>query len=164
MDNTVFSPNTIWRVTIIESELHAQTILDHYGGVSRSDVYYSNTLGYMGYDTQAFCGEVATQDLQDMKGDLVLVRDTIRRDPFMLFSTPYKLGYDLKDAMNIADFGQIYDSGAVYAYLWSRTADYFALPHGVGGGIFFLQKPLLFFADRKLKEPIVPSSCYHERL
>jgi len=117
MDNTAFSPNTIWRVTIIESELHAQTILDHYGGVSRSDVYYSNTLGYMGYDTQAFCGEVATQDLQDMEGDLVLVRDTIRRDPFMLFSTPYKLGYDLKDAMNIADFGQIYDSGAVYAYL-----------------------------------------------
>lgn len=117
MDNTAFSPNTIWRVTIIESELHAQTVLDHYGGVSRSDVYYSNALGHMGYDTQTFCEEVAARDLQSMGGDLVLVRDTIRRDPFMLFSTPYKLGYDLKDAMNTADFSQIYDSGAVYAYL-----------------------------------------------
>jgi len=117
IDNTEFSPNTIWRVTLIESELHAQTILDHYGGVSKSDVYHSNALRHMGYDAQPFCAEVATQDLQSMGGDLILIRDTIRRDPFMLFSTPYKLGYDLKSAMNVADFGQVYDSGSVYAYL-----------------------------------------------
>ena len=82
-----------------------------------SDAYYSICLTYRDYDTETFCDEVAARDLQGMGGNLVLIRDTILRDPFMLFSTPYKLSYDLRNSMNIAGFHQVYDSNSVYAYL-----------------------------------------------
>lgn len=117
IDNAAFAPNTTWRATLIESELHAQTILDRYEGTSMSDVYYSLCLTYLGHETETFCEEVSTRDLRGMGGNLVLIRDTILRDPFMLFSTSYKLSYDLRDSMNVAGFHQIYDSSSVYAYL-----------------------------------------------
>jgi hypothetical protein len=117
VDNAMFSPNTNWRATPIESELQARAILDHYEGISKSDLYYATRLNDLGYDTESFCKEIAYRDLPSMKGDLVLVRDTILTDPFMLFSSPYKLDYHLADLMNASGFHQIYDSGSVCAYL-----------------------------------------------
>ena len=117
IDNAMFSPNTNWRATPITSELQAQTILDHYEGIGKSDLYYESRLSYFGYNTESFCNEIAERDIASMSGDLVLVRDTILRDPFMFFSSTYKLDYNLDDAMNAAGFRRIYDSGSVYAYL-----------------------------------------------
>ncbi len=117
IDNAMFSPNTNWRATPIESELQVRTILDRYSGISRSDTYYSGRLSYIGYRTEPFCNEIAYRNLSDMAGDLVLVRDTILTDPFMLYSSIYKLDYNLGDLMSAAGFHRIYDSGSVFVYL-----------------------------------------------
>ncbi len=117
IDNAMFSPNTNWRATPICSELQAQTILDHYDGISKSDRYYADRLSNFGYSTESFCKEIADQDLPSMKGNLVLIRDAILTGPFMLFSGTYKLDCDLYDLMNSAGFCRIYDSSSVCAYL-----------------------------------------------
>lgn len=117
IDNAMFSPNTNWRATPIASELQARTILDHYDGISKSDIYYASRLSYFGYSTEPFCKEIADRDLASLAGDLVLVRDAIITDPFMLFSATYKLDYNLNDIIAATDFRRIYDSGSVCAYL-----------------------------------------------
>jgi hypothetical protein len=117
IDNAMFSPNTNWRATPIASELQAQTILDHYDGMSKSDIYYASRLSYFGYNTESFCKEIAGRDLASMEGDLVLIRDAILEGPFMFFSSTYKLDYNLDDLINAAGFRRIYDSGSVCAYL-----------------------------------------------
>lgn len=117
IDNPMFSPNTNWRATPIESELHAGTILDYYDGVVKSDNYYASRLGGFGYNTRSFCEEVGDRNVMSMKGDLVLVRDAVLEGPFMFFSGIYKLDYRLDDLMESAGFRQVYDSGSVYAYL-----------------------------------------------
>lgn len=117
IDNAMLSPNTNWRATPIASELQAQTILDHYDGMSKSDIYYASRLSYFGYNTESFCKEIAGRDLASMEGDLVLIRDAILEGPFMFFSSTYKLDYNLGDLINAAGFRRIYDSGSVCAYL-----------------------------------------------
>ena len=117
IDNAMFSPNTNWRATPIASELQAQTILDHYDGISKSDIYYASRLSYFGYSTEPFCKEIADRDLASLAGDLVLVRDAVITGPFMFFSGIYKLDYNLSDLIDATDFRRIYDSGSVCAYL-----------------------------------------------
>lgn len=117
IDNTTLSPNINWRATPIESELQAQTILDHFNGISKSDRYYAGSLVYFGYKAEPFCENIADQDFIHIKGDLILVRDTILTGPFMVFSKTYKLDYNLCDLMDNMGFCRIYDNGPVYAYL-----------------------------------------------
>ena len=117
IDNATFSSNTNWRATPIASELQAQTILDHYDGISKSDIYYASRLSYFGYSTEPFCKEIADRDLASLAGDLVLVRDAVITGPFMFFSGIYKLDYNLSDLIDATDFRRIYDSGSVCAYL-----------------------------------------------
>lgn len=117
IDNATLSPNTIWRATPIASELQAQTILGYYDGISKSDIYYASRLSEFGYNTESFCKEIAGHDIASMKGDLILIRDAILEGPFMLFSSTYKLNYNLDDLINAAGFHRIYDNGPVCAYL-----------------------------------------------
>ncbi len=99
IDNHMFSPNIGWRVAPIMSELQAQTILDHYDSISKSDRYYADRLRYFGYSTELFYKDIADRDIVSMEGNLVLIRDAILEGPFMFFSGIYKLDYSMRVSM-----------------------------------------------------------------
>ncbi|WP_440949206.1 hypothetical protein [Methanosphaerula subterraneus] len=115
-DNSMFSPNSNWRAAPIESELQARTILDHYYGIIKSDSFFAYYLGYLGYNIKSFDKEIGDQNILRMKGDLILIRDTILTGPLMFFTNTYEPDYIQDDLINAAGFNRVYDSGSVFAY------------------------------------------------
>jgi len=117
MDNDMFTPNINMRITPIESELSAITILNRYDGTCKTDSYFENRVyGTLGYNTEPFCYEIVSRNIPGLKNYLVLVRSEILSKTFILFSSSYKLDINLRSELDRADFSQIYDSGSIYAY------------------------------------------------
>jgi len=117
MDNNYFTPGFSIRTAPIESELSAATILDHYNGTCMTDSYFDlRILGNLGYTSDNFGQEIYEQNLTNLKGNIILVRSDILNKPFILFSSAYKLNYNLR-ASSDNTFSQIYDSGSVYTYV-----------------------------------------------
>ena len=116
IDNDYFSPNSMFRATLIESELQLKAFLDFNENDIKTDIYYANRLNEFGYESKAFCKYIGEKNYMGMKGSLILIRETIIDTPFMFYTGIYKLNYDIIKKFDENKFSQVYDSASVFGY------------------------------------------------
>lgn len=116
IDNNYFSPNSMFRATLIESELELKTFLDFNGNPIKTDTYYASRLNEFGCKSKAFCKYVGDNNYMGMKGSLILIRETIMNNPFMFYTDIYKLNFNIIKKLNEYKFCRIYDSASVFGY------------------------------------------------
>jgi len=117
VDNPLFSPNSLMRYSLTEAELETITTLtDKWDGPIETDAYFVNCLDLQYPQISTFCQHLYSDDYLDLGDRILVVREVIVGRPFKIFSSIYKLDYDLNVKLDGLGFSRIYDSNAGSCY------------------------------------------------
>ena len=117
VDNLSFSPNSKMRYSFTEGELESlKTVAEKWDGPVRTDIYFAGSQAFQYPQLSSFCQNIYSEDYLSLRDDIVMVREAIVGRPFKIFSTIYKLDYDLNGKLERLGFSKIYDSNAVSGY------------------------------------------------
>jgi hypothetical protein len=118
VDNHFFSPESTMTSALTASEIGSlSTLFGIRTNEAMTDGYCGDSQKFMYYNVSNFDDQISTRDVDRLHGTTVLVRKNILDKPFKLYSTTYKLDYNLVSALDAAHFSRIYDSDSVYGYL-----------------------------------------------
>ena len=118
IDNDSFSPNGSSEMAFTESELQAiKTISNFWLGTIKSDRAYFNTQDPV-FNIEQFDSFLCLRDVKLVEKNLVLVREKIIGNSFIMFDTKVYLDYNLKDFLDKKHFLNIYDCGSVNGYIY----------------------------------------------
>jgi len=118
VDNPFCSPNSHMRYSLTEAELESlKTVTDKWNGPIKTDEYFAGTQKFQNPQVSAFCQEIYSEDYLSLKESIVVIREAVVGRPFKIFSSIYKLDYDLNEKLDGLRFSRIYDSNAVSGYL-----------------------------------------------
>ena len=116
-DNTSFSPNSHMRYSLTESELKSiTTLVDKWDGPIKSDVYFAGYPTIQYPQVSAFCENIYSRDYLSLRDYVTFIRKDTVGKPFKLFSSIYKLEYDLNVRLDELGFSRIYDSNSGSGY------------------------------------------------
>lgn len=117
VDNLSFSPNSHMRYAPIESELVSIELLtSKWDGLIKADAYFVDTQFYQYFKLSSFCQQIYSNDFFNLRDEIIIIRKDIFNRPFMIYSTLYKLDYDLDTKLEGLEFSRIYDSNSVSGY------------------------------------------------
>jgi len=117
VDNLYFSPNSHVRYSLTEAELELITTTTNISNDPiKTDEYYAGSQKWQYPQVSAFCEQIYSNNFSTLNHHLILIRDSTVHKPFKIFSSTYKLDYDLNDALDGLGFSQIYDSNAGSGY------------------------------------------------
>lgn len=120
-DNHIFSPNSTTALSFTTSELQAaNTVSRIYDGNMYTDDYSSDCYIY-GYKFHpndiTFSAYLDMKNITALSKHLVLLRrDILDGKPFLVYSLPVQLNYDLRSLLNGQYFSKVYDCGSVEGY------------------------------------------------
>ena len=118
VDNLSFSPNSHMRFSLTDAELESfKTLTEKWNGPIKTDEYFAGTQKFQNPQVSAFCQEIYSEDYLSLKESIVVIREAVVGRPFKIFSSIYKLDYDLNEKLDGLRFSRIYDSNAVSGYL-----------------------------------------------
>jgi len=118
VDNLSFSPNSKMRFSLAEGEIESfKTLTEKWNGPIKTDEYFAGTQKFQNPQVSAFCQEIYSEDYLSLKESIVVIREAVVGRPFKIFSSIYKLDYDLNEKLDGLRFSRIYDSNAVSGYL-----------------------------------------------
>lgn len=118
-DTPVISSSRLVRHAFIESELVSMDeILSRWDETVSSDTHTNVYVSAM-HDRDAvdFSEALDQGDMLLLGDSLIVVRDTITRDPFYVRGTIWKLDFDLDELLDSQGFMRVFDSGTVRGYL-----------------------------------------------
>jgi hypothetical protein len=120
-DNRTFSPNTTVRYAFTQSELQAaNTASNIYDGkIAGDDVY---TLLEYPPEPDGRIVDISDQlysrNFTDCQDILILIRKEIVVNPLtVLWLSPFRLGYDPRQALTEQGFSRVYDCGSVSGFI-----------------------------------------------
>ena len=120
-DNRTLSPNTIVRYGFTQSELGAMnTASNIYAGNITSDRIYTNLGSLPELDGRIgdISNQLWAQDFTDSQDMLVLIRNEIVVNPFMIgIWAPFRLDYNPREALTDQGFSKVYDCGSVSGFI-----------------------------------------------
>ncbi len=117
VDNLSFSPNTHMRFSPTEAELKSITTLtDKWEGPIKTDEYLAGSQKFQYPQVSAFCQQVYSEDYLSLADNIVVIREVTIGRPFKIFSSIYKLDYDLNAKLEELGFSRIYDSNSGSGY------------------------------------------------
>lgn len=117
VDNLSFSPNSHMRYSLTAGELKSlKTVTEKWDGPIKTDRYLAGSQKYHYTQVSAFCQQIYSEDYLSLGDHIILVREVIVGRPFKIFSSIYKLDYDLNFKLDELGFSQIYDSNSVSGY------------------------------------------------
>ena len=116
-DNIMFSPNSHMRYTLTDSELESiATLTEKWDGPIKTDVYAAGYPTIQYPQISAFCENVYSRDYLILKDHIILIREETVGKPFKLFTSIYKLEYDLNVELDGLGFSRIYDCNSGSGY------------------------------------------------
>ena len=117
VDNLSFSPNSLMRYSLTEAELESlKTVTEKWDGPVRTDVYFAGSQSLQYPLLSSFCQNIYSEDYLSLRDDIVMVREAIVGAPFKIFSSIYKLDYDMNGKLEEQGFSRIYDSNSGSGY------------------------------------------------
>jgi hypothetical protein len=117
VDNLSFSPNSHVRCSLTESELKSiVTLTDKWDGPIKSDAYFAGYPTIQYPQISAFCENIYSRDYLSLRDYITFIREDTVGKPFNLFSSIYKLEYDLNVKLDELGFSRIYDSNSGSGY------------------------------------------------
>lgn len=117
VDNLSFSPNSHMRYSLTEAEIESiKTVTEKWDGPIKTDGFLAGSQVYQYPQVSAFCQQIYSEDYLSMRNGIVMIREAIVGRPFKIFSSIYKLDYDLSDRLDGVGFSRIYNSKAVSGY------------------------------------------------
>ncbi len=119
IDNRLYSPDSKFRRTFIESELHAMdTISEIWDGRIGSDQYVKRPYELQfNRELEYIDNSLSSGDFSDLQGIMILIREEIVKYSFRTKTGSLKLKYDLHIALYNQKFSRIYNSGSTSGYL-----------------------------------------------
>ena len=99
VDNAMFSPNTLVRSSLTESELHSiNTVSRLYPGEIGTERYITNVISFLPIDIKLSMIDenIFTGDYYMLNQGNVLIREHIKENTFKLFQGPYRINYDVE--------------------------------------------------------------------
>lgn len=118
VDNTTFSPKTGVRHGFTDSELKGMQTADRlWDKTIGSDRLYANNLKWAGYNTEPICEGLYTKNFTKYGKMLILIREEITNNNFLLFNTPYSLNYEPKKLLLIQGYSKVLDFGKVDGFV-----------------------------------------------
>jgi len=117
VDNSIFSPNSSIRQAPTESELALiATLISKWDGPIKSDEYFAGIQNIQYPLVSSFSRQLHSNDFFDLNDHIITIREAIISKPFKLFSSQYKLDYDLNAKLDGQGFSRIYDSNSGSGY------------------------------------------------
>jgi len=117
VDNPSFSPTIYTRSSPTEAELKTITTLtDKWEGPIKTDEYLAGSQKFHYPRVSAFCQQVYSEDYLSLADNIVVIREVTIGRPFKIFSSIYKLDYDLNTKLDGLGFSRIYDSNSGCGY------------------------------------------------
>lgn len=105
------------RYSLTESELElVKTVTEKWDGPIKADRYLAGSQVFQYPQVSAFCQQIYAEDYLGLGDHIILVREAIVGRPFKIFSSIYKLDYDLSGKLEGLGFSQIYDSNSGSGY------------------------------------------------
>jgi hypothetical protein len=118
VDNHFFSPGSTMTYAFTAPEMKSlSTIFAIRTTVIATDEYCAGSQKFLYNNVENFDNAVSIQDLDKLHGTTVLIRKKILGSPFKMYSTIYKLDYNLVSALDTTNFSKIYNSDSVYGYV-----------------------------------------------
>jgi len=117
VDNLSFSPNSHMRSTLTEGELESlKTFTEKWDGPIKTDTYFAGGQKLRYPQVSSFCQQIYSEDYLSLRDSVVVIREAIVGRPFKIFSSIYKLDYDLNGKLDVLGFSRIYNSNSVSGY------------------------------------------------
>lgn len=117
VDNLSFSPNSHMRSSLTEAELESVNVLiEKWGDTIKSDRYFAGSQKFLHPQVSSFCQQIYLDDFLSLGDDIILIRKAIVGRPFKVFSSIYRLDYDLNVKLDGLGFSRIYDSNSGSGY------------------------------------------------
>ncbi len=117
VDNLSFFPNSHMRYAPTEAELESiKTLAEKWDGPMKTDAYFAGRQKYQYPQVSPFCQQIYSEDYLSLGDSVVVIREAIVRRPFRIFSSIYKLDYDLNEKLEELGFSRIYDSNSASGY------------------------------------------------
>jgi len=82
----------------------------------KTDAYFAGRQKYQYPQVSPFCQQIYSEDYLSLGDSVVVIREAIVRRPFRIFSSIYKLDYDLNEKLEELGFSRIYDSNSASGY------------------------------------------------
>jgi len=118
VDNHFFSQESTMTSAFTGSEMESMsTIFAIRTNIVMTDEYCAGSQKFIYYDVKPFDDQISVHKFDKLHGTTVLIRKNILGNPFKLYSTIYKLDYNLASALDSANFSKIYNSDSVYGYV-----------------------------------------------
>lgn len=118
-DNAMFSPNTLVRSSLTESELHSISMVSGmYPGEIGTERYITNVVSFLPIDIKltVIDENIFTGDYSRLNQGDVLIREHIKGNTFKLFQGPYRLDYDLGQRIERQGYSKTYNANSVTIY------------------------------------------------
>jgi hypothetical protein len=118
-DNAMFSPNTIVRSSLTESELHSiYTVSRMYPGEIGTERYITNVVSFLPIDIKLTMIDenIFTGDYSRLNQGNVLIREHIKENTFKLFQGPYRINYDVEKRIEGQGYSKTYNANSVSIY------------------------------------------------
>lgn len=117
-DNNFLAPNTNIRNSFTDSEFKAvDTLSKVVNGSLASDSYSNTVINRLGIKSLSFDVQLFQKNFTKRSSNLIIVRNYILTEPFELYSSPYKLDYNLTELLEKDGFSLIYNSNSVNGYI-----------------------------------------------
>ncbi len=117
VDNCSFSPNSHIRHSLTEGELKSlKTLTEKWDDPIITDRNFAGSMMFQYPQVSAFCRLIYSDDYLNIGDHIILVREVIVGRPFTIFSSIYKLDYDLNVKLEGLGFSRIYDSSSGSGY------------------------------------------------
>lgn len=117
IDNLMFSPNSHMRFSPTEAELTSvTTLINKWDGLIKTDEYLAGSQKFQYPQVSAFCQQLYSDDYLSLSDHIIIIRKATVGRPFKIFSSIYKLDYDLNVRLDGLGFSRIYDSNSGSGY------------------------------------------------
>ena len=121
IDNNAFSPKSMIRFALTDSELKSAKTVSEFGYEDmHTDLYYASRLKFLGFNTTIFDDDIFKGLWKINKQNLILIRKEIIDHPFWLYDTFYSLNYDLGSLLTSIGYSRVYDSQQVVCYVYAN--------------------------------------------
>jgi hypothetical protein len=122
IDNNTFSQNSNIRFALMDTEIAAAKIIPRLTDNIETDLYYSNCINYilMSNITHDISENLQKRNFSSNSSQTVMIRNTILTEPFWLYTTTFKLGYDPRLQLDKDGYFKIYDNGQVSDWVINR--------------------------------------------
>lgn len=123
-DNNIFSPNSVYRPALIESEIYSINRINMlYPATLGADGYFRGVLSFLSIDHKIIGIDSHLQRGIFLEGDInnFLIREDINKKGFKLYGGPYRLTYDLVKTFERDRFSKTFNSKSIAIYSNSNT-------------------------------------------